>query len=107
MSGFTEKEWNLIICNPKQKSLHKSHLAANFSNDVLYGPQLYNGMGLDNLYYHQGIEKVSTLIQECSARTQTGNLIRAVSEGFRLKLGFNTTLGTMNHQDWKSRIVYE
>ena len=57
VSDFTGKELNSINCNAKRKSLHKAHIAANFPNDVLYGPQLYNRMGLDNLCYHQGIKK--------------------------------------------------
>ena len=61
---------------------------------------------MDNLYYYQGIEKISTLIQECSANTQTGNLIKAAAEGFRIDLGFNTTFGTMNNQDWKKVETY-
>ena len=67
---------------------------------------MYNGMGFDNLYFHQGIEKAITLIQECSAITQTGNLITSVAEGFRLQLGYNATLGKMTDQNWKQVSSY-
>ena len=76
-------------------------MARNFPHAILYGPNKFNGAGFQHPFYHSGIEKICTMIQECTQLTQTGNLIQAVSEGFRLELGFNTTLGTIRESEFK------
>ena len=76
-------------------------MARNFPHHVLYGPQKFNGAGFKHPFFNSGIEKISTIIQECTQFTQTGNLIQAVSEGFRMELGYNRTLGVIKEKEYK------
>ena len=57
VTNFTEKEWNTIMAPALKATLNKSAMATNFPRDVLYGPDLYEGMDIQHPYYQQGIQK--------------------------------------------------
>ena len=78
-------------------------MASNFPNEVLYGSQTYDGYLFQHPYTNQGIEKIATLIQETVDNTQTGGLISATAEGFRLELGINTEMAEIK---WDTVNVY-
>ena len=70
----------------KKRVLQKAEMASNFPNQALYGSQSYDGYLFQHPYTNQGIEKITTLIQETVDNTQTGGLILATAEGFRMEL---------------------
>jgi len=63
-------------------------VSKNISRNPLFGPVKYQGFGIFHPYYHQQIKHIATLFQEVLAGTQTGVLLRATAEQFRLELGF-------------------
>ena len=71
-------------------------MAAKFSCNVLYGPDLYKGMNIQHPYYKQGIQKIITCVQESFVGSQTEPLIKFVAEEFILEIGMPLTLGTVN-----------
>ena len=73
----------------KKRVLQKAEIAANFPKEALYGSQSYDGYIFQHPYTNQGIEKIATVMQETVNKTQTGDLILATAEGFRLELGTN------------------
>ena len=60
-------------------------------------PTLYQGFGWKNPFYLQGIKHLFVLIQESvNPDSQTGMLLRATAELFRVDLGINLDLSTTN-----------
>ena len=92
VTNFSEKDWDYILAPAKKRVLQKAEMASNFPNEALYGSQSYDGYLFQHPYTNQGIEKIATLIQETVDNTQTGSLISATAEGFRLELGINTEM---------------
>ena len=95
--NFTEKEWISIIAPAKIATLNKAQMAATFPVDVLYGTSKYNGFDFEDPYSRQGIEKLATFMQEAPRSTKTGIVTRNGAKDFRMELGMNYTMGTI---DW-------
>ena len=87
VTNFTEEEWNTIMAPALKATLNKSAMATNFPRDVLYGPDLYEGMDIQHPYYQQGIQKIITCIQESAIGSRTGELIKFNAEEFMLESG--------------------
>ena len=71
-------------------------MATNFPREVLYGPDLYEGMNIQRPYYQQGIQKIITCIQESAIGSRTRELIKFSAEKFMLETGIPLSLGTVN-----------
>ena len=97
VTNFDEKKCNEIIANALESSLDKSAMARKFPRVVLYGPALYEGLGINHPYYTQGITKMLTCVQECAIGSQTGALIKTSVEDLMLEMRVPMTLGTV---DW-------
>ena len=93
---FTEREWNTIMAPALKATLNKSAMATNFPREVLYGPDLYEGMDIQHPYYQQGIQKIITSIQESAIGSRTRELIKFSAEEFMLESGIPLSLGTVN-----------
>ena len=72
-------------------------MAATFPVHVLYGTCKYNRFDFEDPYTRQGIEKLATFMQEAPRQTQAGIVTRNGAEDFRMELGMNYTMGTI---DW-------
>ena len=97
VSNFTEKEWISIIAPAKIATLNKAQMAATFPVDMLYGTSKYNRFDFEDPYTRQGIEKLATFMQEAPRNTQAGIVTRNRAKDFRMQLGMNYTMGTI---DW-------
>ena len=81
-----------------KNSLTKSAMARKFPTGVLYGPDLYEGLNIKQLYYSQGITQLMACIQECAILSQTGRFIQTSAKDLMLELGYPVTLGTLNYK---------
>ena len=79
-----------------QATLNKSAMAAKFPRNVLYGPDLYEGMDIQHPYYQQGIQKIISCIQESAIGSRIGELVKYCAEELMLEIGRPLTLGTVN-----------
>ena len=97
-TNFSETEWNAILAPALTVSLQRSGMSSKFPHNVLYGPNLYQGLNIYHPKFWEGIKKLSTHIQESVNQSSTGSLIRVTAEGLRLEIGIPMTPGTVN---WK------
>ena len=56
VTNFSKKAWNTILAPVLRATLNKSAIVAKFPRKALYGPDLYEGMNIQHLYYKQGIQ---------------------------------------------------
>ena len=59
---------------------------------IFYGPEKYQGLNVYNPYFLEGITHAMILIQEFVLKSQTGILLRACAEAFRVKIGIPFSL---------------
>ena len=52
-----------------------------------YGPEKYQGLNVYHPYFLQEITHVMILIQESVSQSQTGIILRACAEAFRVEIG--------------------
>ena len=94
-----------ILTPVKKQVLQKAEMSSSFPKDPFYGSQEYDGFIFEHRFVNQGIEKIATIFEETTNETQTGNLINATAEGFRLELGYNTDIANINWNRAKDMIT--
>ena len=61
-------------------------------NTVLYGPEKYQGLAVQNPFFLQQIINVTTLVTETVCNSSTGKLLRYSAETFRVEIGIPSLL---------------
>ena len=69
----------------------------NMPHAIFYSPEKYQGLNVHNPYFLQGITHVMVLIQESVLQSQTGILLKACAEAFRVKIGIPFSLTNMKY----------
>ena len=89
VTNISESQWDTILAPALVPSLHKAGVSKNISRPSLFGPTKYQGFGIQHPYFSQQIKHIATLFQEVHSNTQTGLILRATAEQFRLELGLS------------------
>jgi hypothetical protein len=84
---ITEKEWDFIMRPLRESGLPKVELSRKFPSKVLYGPKIYQGLGIMHPYYNQELSHISPCLYEGERPTITGELIRASLEQLQVEIG--------------------
>ena len=95
---ITEKEWDFIMRPIRQSGLPKVEISRNFPKTVLYGPKMYQGLGILHPYYNQQLQHIEVCIHEGDRDTITGELIRASLEQLQVEIGLP---GNLFDQDYE------
>jgi hypothetical protein len=82
-----EKEWDFIMRPIQEAGLLKVELSRKFPNKVLYGPKIYQGLGIMHPYFNQELSHIATCIHKGEHQIITGELIRALLEQLQVKIG--------------------
>jgi hypothetical protein len=91
-----------------QALLPKLHINRNTSRAIIHGPDCLGGMGIINLYTHQGIQKLTLFLGHTRIQDKTGKLLiiglsylqlLSGSGIFVLNLSY-TTSGSWLEQGW-------
>ena len=92
-----EDQWDYVLKPIMQAGLNKSGISRNIPRRVVFGPTLYQGMGLLHPFHHQELEHWETILRCGNSASTTGKLIRASLEALRLELGVP---GPITHWDY-------
>ena len=84
---ISEKEWDFIMRPIRESGLPKVQVPSKFPCTVLYGPKMYQGMGIMHPFYTQELSHIATCIYRGERPTITGELIRASLEQLQLEIG--------------------
>ena len=77
---FTEKEWNKAINPTIRATCSAAGLEKSFPHDVLYGPLVYQGIGVKNPFFLQSIIHIITFLNEAACNSSTGAILRSNAE---------------------------
>ena len=72
---FTEQQWNKAIYPAIRATCNAAGLVKNFPHAVLYGPLVYQGIGVKNAYFLQSIIHIITFLNEAACNSSTGALL--------------------------------
>ena len=68
-------------------ALPASGINRHFPQDIVYGPKLYGGLGIPNLYHTQGVDHIDRIHSYGICQDITGQLLRTTMEALKLEIG--------------------
>jgi hypothetical protein len=92
---LTEDEWNKVMSPLLAAALPTSGINRKYPFVIVYSPLKFQGLGIIHPFYRQEINHLSSILQETSMPSITGDLLRANMEQLRLEVGLGGSLG-----DW-------
>ena len=84
---ITESQCDSIMSSVVQTGLRSARVQSQLDEALVYGPEDYLGMGLPNLYYEAGIQKVLHVLQHAHSDTLSGKILRANLQGMQTVVG--------------------
>ena len=97
---LTEADWD-YICRPVLTAgLPKSGIAKNFPRQAVWGPQLFQGLGLMHPFHFQELTHLEVILKHCSQDTFIGKMIQQSWEALRLELGLSGHLTDWDYETW-------
>ena len=75
-----------------QSTLNAAGVARNLAHAVLYGPEKYQGLAVQNPFFLQQIIPITTLVTEAVCNSSTGRIFRYCAETFRVEIGIPFSL---------------
>jgi hypothetical protein len=89
---LTQQQCKQILKPVLDIGLSRSHICRNMARAVVHGPSLEAGLGISDLYTHQGISHICLFNEHLHLPTMTGQLIRASMEWATVELGLGNSL---------------
>ena len=84
---LTEKQCNHIMAPVICTGLNQLHVSSKIPRKIVYGNDSEFGLGVTNLYHHQGTERVATIVQHLQQDSFTGKLLRTSIEAANIEIG--------------------
>lgn len=88
---YTRRECANLVKPIHDTALPKARICQTISKDIIYGNREALGLGLDNVYISQGIDKVIFYMEEINGSSMSRNLIRANLEWAMIHVGIGET----------------
>ena len=85
-----------------QAGLQKSSLCSKYPRDVVFGAQDEAGIGIDDLYIHQGTERICFINEHLQEDTLSGELLRTSIELGKVELGIGRNIFQLDYNRYHS-----
>ena len=101
---FTEQQWNKTIYSAIRATCNTTGLEKSFPHAVLYGPLIYQDIGVKNPFFLQSIIHIITFLNEAACNLSTGVILRSNTEYFEVEIGipFSLTKTVYNKKTYAS-----
>ena len=90
---MTKAQWDHVMSPLLQAALPRMGYVRSFPHDIVYAPKELLGLGIMHPWFNQELTHLEICLQEGTAKTIIGDLLRASSEQMRLELGLSSQLG--------------
>ena len=80
-----------------QAGLQKSSLCKNYPRDAVFGSMDEAGIGMEDLYIHQGAERVSFITEHLQESTLSGELLRTSIELGKIEIGVGRNIFQLDY----------
>ena len=102
---FTEQQWNKMISPAIQATLNAAGVVRNLAHAVLYGPDKYQGLAVQNPFFLQQIIHITALMTEAVCNSSTGKLLRYSAENFRVEIGIPFSLTSTPYDEKRLQLT--
>ena len=102
VTTISYQDWSAILAPALIPSLQKFGISKSAPRAALFGPKSLQGFGLRHPYFQQQVCHIETLLQQVLSGTQTGNILRASAEQFRLEIGVPFRIGSCSYRLYSS-----
>ena len=82
------------------------HVSSKISRKVVYGDDSEFGLGVTNLYHHQGIEQIATIVQHIQQDSFTGKLLRTSIEAAKIEIGSAYNIFQLSFETYSPLLTY-
>ena len=72
---FTKQQWNKAVRPAIRMIFNAAGMAKNIAHAILYEPLKYQGIGVKNPYFLQGIIHIIAFLNEAACNSSTGELL--------------------------------
>ena len=100
-----EQQWNKAIRPAIRATCKAAGITKNIAHAVLYGPLEYQGIGVKNPFFFQGIIHIIAFLNESACNSYTGELLRSNAGFFKIEMGIPFSLTSTNYNE-KTYISY-
>lgn len=97
---MSRQQLNRIYAPALNRGLAASGIIRSMNRSICYGEIKYQGLGLRNPYYIQGIEHIKRLLNHGTSDTTTGKLLRANIELTKLEVGVGNDLFSFSFEKY-------
>ena len=94
---MTEAQWDEVMKPVLRAGLPKSGFARNFPREPVFGPRLFQGLGVMHPFHYQELEHLETILRCGNSKGLTGQLLQLSLEAFRLELGLPGSVFAANY----------
>ena len=98
---LTKDEWTTVLKPIMMGALPKAGFNRYFPRKVLFGPRLYQGMGLIHPYHFQEMEHLEVILNHCTEDTFLGQQLQLSWEALVLELGLPGSLTSWDYKTWE------
>ncbi len=84
---LTSDQWDDVVRTALTAALNKSGISRMFPRDAVFGPDLFQGMGVIHPFHFQELEHWETILMCGNTSSTTGGPIQVSLEELRLELG--------------------
>ena len=99
---MTREQWNEVLKPVLDVGLPKAGITRMFPRDVLFGPTLYDGLGVLHPFDFQELEHLETLLRCGNNDSTTGKLLRMSWEALKLEMGMPDSLTDLDYKLFES-----
>ena len=98
---LTRQECNRLVKSIHDAAFPKAHLCRTIPHDIRYGSKDALGLGLDDLYISQGLDKIIFFMEEINGKSMSRPLLRANFEWAMIHVGIGEkSLFDINYNDF-------
>ena len=95
---ITKEQWDSIIRPVIDVGLQKAGISRSFPRDVLFGPELCQGMGVIHPFHFQELEHLQTILRTGNSFNTTGKLLQLCLESMKLELGMPGSIWELDYK---------
>jgi hypothetical protein len=90
---LTQKECKYIMAPIHKDGLPRAGISSTIPSEIRNGPLDDGGLGVMDLFYHQGTSQVASLVSNMWAQNPTGKLLTVAMEDIAMEMGLHQTTG--------------
>ena len=95
---LNREECDKIMKPILQAGLSKSSICRNYPRDVAFGAEEEGGLGIEDLYIHQGAERISFISEHLQEETLSAELLKTSIELGKVEIGIGRNIFQLNYE---------